>query len=381
MPKLTNSYFLDESGSSGDLARPGAAFDFNGQEIFTLACLGVEDTAGLEEELVRLAAEHRVRKQSFKSSTAWDKPELALGLINYVRDSGLSLMLEVVDKRFMISTNLINTTAFPVVGDCDCTPDALAIRNVLAAYVHANAPSAVFGSFLAACADPSAECIIETYGALFSWLANVREEDEVGKGLRYCVSDSHEFFMQLGPEKEGVRSRFLPLPDQGKKGQKVWMLPNLTSLTNIYARINLRHRGRIESITLFHDRQDHFDDILREAKSTAEELAAIGLGPRLPTADYRFTEQAQLRFIPSADAPGIRAADLLAGFAMRYARSVLYGRKSLDPVYHEVFEKVLDLDRPSEGLGTNLVLSPLDRLRLLSPSAPWRWGSWRSDEC
>lgn len=379
MPILTDSYYLDESGSSGDLARPGPDFDFNGQEIFTLACLGVADTSALGEVLDRLATEHRVRTRGFKSSTAWDKPELALDLVEYVFDAGLPLMLEVVDKRFMISANLVNTTAFPVIGDCDRTPEAFKIRNAFAAYIHANAPPAVFGAFLAACVDPSAGRIIETHDALLAWLEDVRDEDEVRECLRHCVADSHEFLMELGPEKEEVRSRFLPLPDQGKRGQTIWMLPNLSSLTNIYARINLRHRGRIEDVTLFHDRQDHFDDILREAKSTAEELAAAGSALSLPTADYRFMEQALLRFVPSRDEPGIRAADLLAGFVMRYARSVLYGREDLDPVYHEVFKGIMDLDHPSEGLGTNLVLSPLDRLRLLSPTAPWPWGSWRPD--
>ena len=362
MLKLTKHYYLDESGSSGDLARPGAAFDFGQQEVFTLASLGVDDPGSLGAEIDRIASRNRVNKPDFKSSDVWTKPAVTGELVDYIAETGLPPMVEVVDKRFMLAANLANTLVMPPLGKCDTTPDAIVVRNAFAEHIHAEAPLTVFSTFVAACRTPSADGIRAAYAALSEWLRNSTTA-AVAEGLANSVADSAEFFEELGPEKEETWRRVLPLPDDNKRGQPVWMLPNLTSLTNIYARVNLRHRRRIDGITLFHDRQDHFDDILRASKTEAEQLAADGHMFEVPNADYMFEEQAALTFVDSSS-PGVRAADLLAGFVMRYVREVLYGSGNPSPEYTDVYHRLLLLSEPREGLGVNLVLSPGDRVKV-----------------
>jgi hypothetical protein len=371
MPKLTDHYYLDESGSSGDLARPGAAFDFGRQEVFTLACLGVDDLASLGAEIDRIASRNRVRKPDFKSEDVWSKPAVTGELVDYIAQAGLPLMVEVVDKRYMLAANMANTLVMPPMGECDTTPDAILVRNVFAGHIHAEAPPSVFGAFVAACRSPSADGIRAAYAALSEWLGD-GPEGVVAEGLARSVADSAECFEELGPDKEGTWRMFLPLPDDNKRGQPVWMLPNLTSLTNIYARVNLRHRRRIGGVTLFHDRQDHFDDILRASKAEAELLASAGHTMEVAHADYMFEEQAALTFVDSSS-PGVRAADLLAGFAMRYVRAVLYGNGPPNPEYTGVYHRLLLPSEPREGLGVNLVLSPDDRMKVhaLLPPPPF----------
>ncbi len=121
---MVTEYFLDESGNTGDLARPGSRFDFGQQEVFVLSCLGVGDVSALGDELNRLKSVHRVRAPELKSSSLRDKPGLVVDLADYVARTRLPLMTEVVDKRFMIAANMVNTIVMAPVGDVDQTPKA-----------------------------------------------------------------------------------------------------------------------------------------------------------------------------------------------------------------------------------------------------------------
>jgi hypothetical protein len=95
------------------------------------------------------------------------------------------------------------------------------------------------------------------------------------------------------------------------------MLPNLSSLTNLYARLNLFHKRKLAGITLVHDQQLQLDEILRQAMEAAERMQEDAFTPH---SDYRFTETANLEFSASNRNVGIQCADVLAGTVMRYFR-------------------------------------------------------------
>jgi hypothetical protein len=142
------------------------------------------------------------------------------------------------------------------------------------------------------------------------------------------------------------------------------MLPDLTCFTNIYARINRLCGRRIGSVTLFHDEQSHFDEIVRSAKRTTEDLGKTLDVPLMPFADYHFVEKATLVFANSATSPGIQAADVLAGFVMRYTKDVLYGDRPPSDSAKDGFNRILKLSEPVVGRGMNFVL-PTDDLSKL----------------
>jgi hypothetical protein len=360
---MITDYFLDESGNSGDLARPGRRFDFGQQEIFTLACLGVANAAALDEELARIKLKHRVQAAELKSSSVRDKPDLVIDLVEYVKRMNLPLLVEVVDKRFMIAASIVNNLVVPSVGPCDLTPEAQWLSNVMAEYIHARAPSAVFEAFVYACDAPSAQSVATAFVALLGWLSS-GHRDDVATGIYRFVEGSYNEFQEMGPERTETQRRFLPPPDVGKRGQSIWMLPNLASLTNIYARLNWLHRRRIGLLTLFHDQQDHFDDILRDAKRSAELLVEADAVPPTRFADYHFEEEARLVFTESHATPGIQAADVLAGFLMRYVKDALYDQHPPADQACVAFGRLIELSEPSESRGINFVLPTLDVLSL-----------------
>jgi hypothetical protein len=365
---MIKEYYLDESGNSGDLARPGKDFDFAQQQIFSLACLGVEDSHALGAEITKLKTAYRIQAPELKSSLVRDKPKLIIELVDYIERNELPLFIELIDKRFFIAANMVNTLIVPPIGEHEFDPQKFGqmqwMRNHFGEYLCARAPSDIFAAYIAACDAPSSASIARGFTVLLDWLKECLPHDEVTQGLHLFAADSFSDFQAIPAANERERLRSLPLPDLGKHGQSVWMLPNFSSLTNIYARINLLHARRIGGLTLFHDEQDHFDDILRSAKKGAEDLVRTGSVPMMPSADYHFEEQAALVFARSHASPGIQAADILAGFVMRFARDLLYGERAPSDQALEAFHRIVALTDAADGRGVNFVFSGFDMLKL-----------------
>ncbi|NJM34388.1 MAG: DUF3800 domain-containing protein [Rhodomicrobium sp.] len=361
---MIKCFYLDESGNSGDAALPGVAFDFGDQQIFALACVGSADAAGLEVELTRLAVKHRIQSAELKSTNLTNKPGVAADIAAFLEAAQLPLFIEVVDKRFFIAAHMINHLIMPAVGDVDFSSEGQWLRNVFAEYLYREAPTAAFATFVAACGSPSNSSVETCFNAALGWLKQTPSQDEVGMGLLHFANDSFNDFGSEAAERDKAFERYLPIPDEGLSGKRIWMLPSLTSLTNIYARINHYRDGAMAGVTLLHDEQLHFEAILHDAKATLERLAATNEAPRVRFADYAVIKGAELEFGQSRDHAGIQAADVLAGFVMRYVRDVLVGKMPADPCASETFHKIVGLGNPRRGLGVNFVMPTQNLLRL-----------------
>jgi hypothetical protein len=351
---MVRNYYLDESGSSGDLARPGPQFDFGEQEIFALACIGVDDSSALVAELSRLKAAYGIQAPELKSASVRNKPGFVAELAAYVKQAGLPLLIEVVDKRFMIAATMVNTLVLPSLDEIDLTAQGRFVRNALAEQLHAHAPASVFTAYVEACDCPSRAAVHTAFESILHWLYDqVRNEAEAALRM-FATAGFREL---LAPENAGNDDwrRFLPLPDFGKRGQPIWMLPNLSCLANIYARLNLLHCRSLHDVTLFHDEHAHFDDILDDAKKMAESLTSDAVA-HLPFADFGFNERAKLVFLKSRGEAGIQTADVLAGFVMRYCKDVIYGGKAPDGQSSNAFQSILRCSNPSMGFGVNFVI-------------------------
>ena len=76
-------------------------------------------------------------------------------------------------------------------------------------------------------------------------------------------------------------------------------------------------------------------------------------------ANYDFAEQAQLTFARSDESAGIQAADLLAGFIMRYAQEVIFAEKTVHLAATAAFQALLELSVPRLSVGFNFMTSTL----------------------
>lgn len=332
-----------------------ASLDFGGQPFFTLACVGIPDTSGLQGDIDQLKQRHKLLGGELKSSALSSKPGVFLELVGMVRERGWPWFIEVVDKRYALCTNLVTWQLLPPLYDMAESAESRFVRNMMADCLFAHAPSEVFALFLEACRSPAEDSLRRSLQALARMPMLNRMSRDVALAIRQSAAQSLTDFEELRVQATDAHKRFLPSSDDNKRGLPVWMLPNLGSLTHIYARINQFCKRDLKSMRLVHDEQHHFDSILAAAKHQAETLSARAAKIYVPHADFNFMGAAEMVFARSDDHVGLQVADVLAGCVMRYMRDWAAGQAIELPV-RQAFEALLEMCDPDRAVGLNFVI-------------------------
>lgn len=344
-----NRYFLDESGHSGDLIS-APDLEFSGQPIFALACVG-GDEARLATELERLRVKHGCGAGELKSKALGPKlPAFASDLIQWLRASRAPIFVELVEKRFFLVNHIVNHL---LCGPYDLDDVAQGERCAMAEFLHCPDFDAVLLAYLSCCRSQSLDDVVAVIDLL--WASLDRSDEDVARDAQLLTMYARDRVR----EKTAEAVHFLPIADTSLTGKKVWMLPNLQSLTNIYGRINMSRRD-LEGVTLVHDVQLQYGSILEDAKSLLEVLAAKGAMPAVRFSNYSINGSAELRFAAAEEEPCLQAADIIAGCAMRFARAGVQERGRGALPLRQAFFELLTLTDPFRAIGTNLVMS--DRL-------------------
>jgi hypothetical protein len=318
-------YYIDESGHSGDLvASTGENFDFDGQPYFTLAAVGVADLRRLEGEVSSLRGKHRIAPGELKSKSLQSKSAFIADLLNLLISEKCQLFVEIVDKRYFLCTQIVNIIllhAAPVFGSAEAVWEW---QNSAADWLYDRISEHVLNRFVETCSAPSDHTLMSALGSLVLIAARhlPEEEEDFGDLMQDLIVDTIKAYGKLREQNTTAYLDFLPVPDDSKSARKIWVLPNFSCLTNLYARINRYHERRLNGIRLVHDHQLQLDEILKSAKRSAE---TVGDGAFTPHSDYNFTETATLEFCGSDRNLGIQCADVLAGTVMRYFRDRLKG--------------------------------------------------------
>lgn len=341
-----STYFIDESGHSGDLVSV-KALDFANQPVFALACIGVADESALAEEMERLRMFHRCGPGELKSDMA-RLPHFVTDLVAYLEASDSPIFIELVDKRFFIAIHIVNHLLCGGLG-LDRVP--MPERNALAEFLTDQSSDQILLDYIAVCRDPSVEALRGLLQALWVWLDE--SDDDVARIAQFLTMEARDR-LNLGETRlEG----FLPIPDRTETDRLVWMLPNLTCLTNIYARINLSRPEGVDGIALVHDEQLQYGAVLASNKALIDDLAQQGNAPPALFANYDLSGVADLRFAASKNEICLQAADLLAGCAMRFARGATAKRRKKDSALRDAFFALLGLTDAGEGRGINFVFT------------------------
>ncbi len=347
-------FFLDESGNSGDLARTGADLDFGGQPVFSLAAIGISDESDFDKEIKSLRIKHNIQASELKLSKILKrKPDFAFGVVDIISKNNIPFLIEIVDKKYQLAISIVNGFVCPPYFSPSDSEKTLWIKKIYADYLYYKIPDQIIFQFVECMNEPSNDKV----GKYFDLIKAVvsKDGDEVAQGMVPEIEESKDDFrIMIDREGECAYKRFLPLPDIGKKNQVVWILPNFGSFTNIYARMNLLLSGSLQGRQIFHDEQDHFDEIIASAKAQVENLKFDGSRFRLPYSDYNFTQASDLFFKASPERIGIQAADIVAGLCMRWYLENLKGNKDAE-VLNKSVKVLLKESNPSKGIGINLV--------------------------
>ncbi|WP_341524126.1 DUF3800 domain-containing protein [Pseudomonas sp. G.S.17] len=351
--------YIDESGHSGDMVKSGNAYDFQGQPYFALAGVGLEDGDDWECRINELRSRHRIPDGELKSKSLTAKPRFSAEVIHALLDRQAPLFVEVVDKRFFICTCI---TSFQLLPPCLGYPESLEfhfIRNTVADFLYFHASERVLDAFVASCLTPGDAALRESFATLQDMVANpglTGSVMQIAQGIAHMVQEAEAEYRKRSNEGAGAWSRFLPPPDINKHAKQVWMLPNLTSFSNIYARMNNYFSRRLLGIRLVHDQQLEVENILLQGKLLAENLSPTIDLPYTPHSDYRFEEEASIEFAQSHEVVGLQLADIVAGTVMRFFRDTDSGA----PVSGDLREAVMRLiDEGDErtGYGLNQVVA------------------------
>ncbi|MDY0956250.1 DUF3800 domain-containing protein [Stenotrophomonas rhizophila] len=352
------SIYLDESGHSGDMVNRGTAYDFKGQPYFSLAAVAIEGEPRWHDLIDDLRSRHRVPAGEIKSKSLTSKPRFSADVIHALLDHQAPLFIEVVDKRFFICMCITTFQLLPArLGYRESTKLSF-LRNTVADFLYFHSGHDTLDLFVASCMAPGDATLRQSLSSLRS-LAQRRSYKgasiQIAQGIAHMVGVVEQDYQDLQATHREPWLEFLPPPDQNKRHKTVWMLPNLTSFTNIYARIN-RYYGRgLRQIKLIHDQQLELEDILRNGKISAESLGKGTALPFAPSSDYCFDEQAALHFAHSHEERGIQLADVVAGATMRFFRDAQSGA----PIAAEIkdaLRKLISAGDERRGLGLNQVV-------------------------
>jgi len=347
------TFYLDESGPIGDAVNHG---DSN-QPFFVLAAIGVADTKAFDAPIRRLRKQHHIQGAELKSKSLVAKPKFRADLINELLVNDTPLFVEVVDKRYFICCNIASFNVLGPQMGYEEGAELNFLRTTLADFLYVEADEPLFNAFVKSCLNPSADTMATSFLELEKLARQPRNEppkQEIATGLLHMINAARDEYKEILKSDSEAHRRFLPPPDLNKKNKEVWMLPQLTSFTNIYARVNRFYNGKLKEIHIIHDEQLEVEDILRRGKALSESLSMKDQLPYTPGANFIFEESATFEFAKSHEQIGIQLADVLAGTVMRYFRD--HQKSGVDPDLKQVMRLLLDQSDAQTGFGINQVV-------------------------
>ncbi len=357
---MTYHYYLDESGNSGDLVGKKVDLTFGNQPIFTLACVGVTSEELLLKGITELKIKHQIESKELKSSDLYfERPSFMLDVAKLISDLRLPVLVELVDKKYCIATNIVNHQIWPpyFTGD-ESNGQVQYIRNGLADYITFNLNNACYVKFFESCKKPTEKNLLGSMNELICFFNSKKNAvgfaDLTVKSIEETIDDYYIFKERIG-EVEAVK-KFIPIPDVMKNKKDVYLLPHVHSIFNIIARLNKYHLKELEGVNLHHDKQEEFDEILISSKELLETIEYNENRPPVFHSDFDLNSTLELEFLSSERSIGIQVADLIAGYFARYINGLLYKGVEMDKIYHDIFMCFRRKFHPMSPLGVNFVI-------------------------
>lgn len=350
--------FIDESGNTGDLVKEEMDLNFAGQKLFVLCAVKVRDEALIEAnlEVLKLKEKHKIKSKELKSKKIFDsKPEFILDLIILLAKFDVQLFIEVVDKKFYICTSIVNHQILPPYFTGDESDGSFQLqRNIISDYLARNLTINEFVAFSNSCINLSEESLNASWEALLSFLKR-KNDDCSSTIIRHLIETQDDY--RVLKENEGqdfALSKFVPIPDIGKHGRKIYLLPQISCLTNIIARVN--HASNLNLISFLHDEQKHFDEIILNNVNLMKSLS--GGDVKFHYADFSIDRTPNVSFENISDENiFIQVADIISGFLLRYVQHIINGERLLD-IYHKIFHCINSVSGITleKGTGINFVM-------------------------
>jgi len=355
-------YYLDECGNTGDLLKKRFDLNFAGQPLFALSCIGIDKIKEMDKFVKQLQDEYGINTELKSSELYKNHPEFFLKLAKYIVNNRMPLLVELVDKKYCITTSIVNHHVLPPYFMPDESDGEIQnYRNLIADYLAFNLPEENFKKFNDACLLCTEENVLDAMISLRDYFSG---EDCQIEGVNKLVEESIDDYMTIkcrDGEDKAIKM-FVPIPDESSKGKRknkrknINLLSHIHCIYNIVGRLNKYHLGDVSSVTLYHDVQDDYDDIFSNNVESLKDFKQSDNTPPVINADFDVNESIQLMFTDSEGSSGVQVADLLAGFFVRYINDYFYKGIEVDDIYHKIFFEFRKNFRFGSPLGVNFVL-------------------------
>ena len=257
-------YYIDESGTTGDLINKKVDLFFSRQPIFTHACIGVEDDEPVIDSIKKIKSLHRLPDTELKCEDLYfKKPEVILDIAKLIEKERLPIICEVMDKKYNIAISIVNHIIIP-------SSEKFHIFNkrdytqLIADLITRYAEDLCFKQFYALCKEPCEKNLLKTF-AIFYDLFKRRKSllNDNGNILNLIEKRKGEYFKLKNEHGEEICIKwFHPIPDVDTFNNTVALLPNVHSFYHILARINKYHLGDIKEAIIYHDIQKEYSKTL-----------------------------------------------------------------------------------------------------------------------
>ncbi|HHE3720244.1 TPA: DUF3800 domain-containing protein [Pasteurella multocida] len=355
--------FIDESGNTGDLIKENIDLDFAGQKIFVLSAIKPNQNSIpiIEKHVQELRKKHKIKSDELKSTKLFkNNPKFIFDLVIKLLIEKVELLIEVVDKKFYLCCSIVNHQIFPpYFTENESDGFSQLKRNIISDYLTKNLTINEFQSFANSCLELSEDNLEASWKALLNFSNS--KNDFFSQILVNHINKTKDDYriMKERIGKDNAIKNFIPIPDLGKNNKKIYLLPQISCLTNIVARVN--YSNNLDEIRFLHDEQKHFDDIMIHNVNLMKSLGDIGIS--FNYANFNIDQEPYISFENlSSDNLCIQVADIISGFMMRYVQKVVNDEK-IEEIYHIIFHLINTLSHisPQNGTGINFVM---DRKKL-----------------
>lgn len=345
---MDKKFYIDESGNTGDLVVTEEDADFSSQEYFTLACIGLNDSSlpDLESFIKELKLKYKIQSPELKFSKMkgifGKKIGFILELLKFIEES-CDILIEVVDKKYFLSTTIVNCLINPPYFQPYMNQDTRkSIHLDLSQWVYDHVTKEFLIKFTDISRNPSEEGLRELFDDL---LALAKEtEDPLSDTICLGVEESIDDFKLIKNGKtqfdRDAYTYFLPLPDVNKRGQLIGVLPYISSFYNLHARLNHLFKRDLSEVSIIHDNQSHFDEILKYYhRSAVENTNETSM--TFDNADFIFLNTSSLQFQDDKGSIGLQVADLFAGFLNKSIPHLIHKNETLTDAEDAVLQRVM----------------------------------------
>lgn len=341
-------YFLDESGNSGDLVSKKWTRAFSDQPFFVLTSIAIDRDSenkiisDIEKILINndLEPTDELKSSSNKKGMYHALIEAANLAINCHH------IVEIVEKKYMLCMS-ITRHFFSKINNSITTPEKHILDREVCENLYTNLTDNEISVFIDSCINPS-------IGSARDFIKLILKNKSINRLIRREIIGNYNFFKHQ--EENKFISHYFPTPDH-VNNKTYHLLPNLSSITAITARINKYHLNEIKDVILIHDDQHEYGDIFlanieNQIKNTESEDIE-----HIQGVNYKFTEEFKQINFEKSNNKIIQLSDTLSGFISRCFKSIKADR-NLPEDFKYLFLKLNEKNLyPNSPLGINFYVS------------------------